>query len=49
MLRTPHAAGNLGDAIPRRLQRAGFHCDVVGTQRVRLIGRLTFFRAVRLG
>jgi SAM-dependent methyltransferase len=49
MLHSPHAAGNLGDAIPRRLQTAGFDCTVVGTQRVRLVGSVTFFRAVRLG
>lgn len=49
MLRSPQAAGNLGDAIPRQLRGAGFDCTVVGTQRVRLIGLLTFFRAVRPG
>jgi ubiquinone/menaquinone biosynthesis C-methylase UbiE len=49
MLHSPHAAGNLGDAIPRRLQSAGFNCTVAGTQRVRLLGRVTSFRAVRLG
>jgi SAM-dependent methyltransferase len=47
MMRSPHAAGNLGDAIPRRLRDAGFDCTRVATQRLRLIGRLTFFRAIR--
>ncbi|SEH77383.1 Methyltransferase domain-containing protein [Mycolicibacterium rutilum] len=45
--RSPHAAGNLGDAIPRRLREAGFDCRQIGTQRVRLIGHVAFFRAVR--
>ncbi|MEO3759292.1 class I SAM-dependent methyltransferase [Mycobacterium sp. B14F4] len=47
MLRSPHVTGNLGDAIPRRLRSAGFDCAVMDTLRVRLIGRLTFFRAIR--
>jgi ubiquinone/menaquinone biosynthesis C-methylase UbiE len=45
--RSDHAAGNLGDAIPRLLRAAGFDCDVVATQRHRVIGRLTSYRAVR--
>lgn len=49
MMRSPHAAGNLGDAIPRRLRGAGFDCTVAGTHRVRFIGRLTVVRAVRPG
>ena len=47
MLRSPHAAGNLGDAIPQLLRKAGFDCTEVATQRHRLIGRLTFYRAKR--
>jgi ubiquinone/menaquinone biosynthesis C-methylase UbiE len=43
----PHAAGNLGDAIPRLLRTAGFDCTEVGTRRNRFIGRLTFYRATR--
>jgi ubiquinone/menaquinone biosynthesis C-methylase UbiE len=49
LMRSSHAAGNLGDAIPARLRDAGFDCAVGGTQRVRLIGRVTFYRAVRPG
>jgi ubiquinone/menaquinone biosynthesis C-methylase UbiE len=47
MKRNPHAAGNLGDAIPRLLRAAGFDCTEVATQRHRAIGRLTFYRATR--
>jgi ubiquinone/menaquinone biosynthesis C-methylase UbiE len=43
----PHAAGNLGDAIPRLLRSAGFDCAEVGTRRNRFIGQLTFYRATR--
>jgi len=43
----PHAAGNLGDAIPRLLRSAGFECAEVGTRRNRFIGQLTFYRATR--
>lgn len=43
----PHAAGNLGDGIPRLLRSAGFECAEVGTRRNRLIGQLTFYRATR--
>jgi ubiquinone/menaquinone biosynthesis C-methylase UbiE len=43
----PHAAGNLGDAIPRLLRSVGFDCTEVGTRRHRLIGQLTFYRATR--
>jgi ubiquinone/menaquinone biosynthesis C-methylase UbiE len=44
---SPHATGNLGDAIPRLLTDAGFDCAEVGTRRNRFIGRLTFYRATR--
>ena len=44
-----HAAGNLGDAIPRLLRTVGFDCTEVGTRRNRFIGRLTFYRAYRRG
>nr|WP_157681278.1 class I SAM-dependent methyltransferase [Mycobacterium sp. JS623] len=43
----PHATGNLDDAIPRLLRSAGFECAEVGTRRNRLIGQLSFYRAVR--
>jgi ubiquinone/menaquinone biosynthesis C-methylase UbiE len=43
----PHAAGNLGDAIPRLLRTVGFDAAEVGTRRHRLIGQLTFYRATR--
>jgi ubiquinone/menaquinone biosynthesis C-methylase UbiE len=43
----PHAAGNLGDAIPRLLKAAGFECTEVGTRRNRFIGQLTFYRGIR--
>ena len=43
----PHAAGNLGDGIPRLLRSTGFDCAEVGTRRNRLIGQLTFYRATR--
>lgn len=42
-----HNAGNLGDALPRLFGAAGFDCTVVDTVPHRLIGRLTFYRAVR--
>jgi ubiquinone/menaquinone biosynthesis C-methylase UbiE len=47
MLRSPHIAGNLGDAIPRLLRSVGFECTEVGTRRSRFIGRLIFYRATR--
>jgi len=43
----PHAAGNLGDAIPRLLTNAGFECAEVASRRRRFIGQLTFYRADR--
>ncbi len=47
VLHSPHAAGNLGDAIPRLLRAAGFDCTEVATQRNRGVGRLTYYRATR--
>jgi hypothetical protein len=49
MLRSPHIAGSLGDAIPRLLGSMGFDCSVVASRPHRFIGRLTFYRAVRSG
>lgn len=45
--KTPQVTGNLGEAIPLRLRDAGFDCTRVGTQPIRLFGRLTFFQAIR--
>jgi ubiquinone/menaquinone biosynthesis C-methylase UbiE len=42
-----HAVGNLGDSIPRLLRAAGFDCAEVATERHRIVGRLTYFRATR--
>lgn len=45
--RNHHAAGNLGDAIPRLLRGAGFDCTEVATHRQRVVGRLTYYQATR--
>jgi ubiquinone/menaquinone biosynthesis C-methylase UbiE len=45
--RSPHLAGNVGDAIPRLLDAAGFDCTEVATQRHRVLGQLTYYRAAR--
>lgn len=45
--RSHHAAGNLGDAIPRLLTAAGFECTQVATHKQRVVGRLTYYRATR--
>lgn len=47
VMHSPHAAGNLGDAIPRLLRAAGLDCTEVATQRHRFVGRLTYYRARR--
>ncbi|MGH3676750.1 MAG: class I SAM-dependent methyltransferase [Mycobacterium sp.] len=47
MLRSSHAAGNLGDSIPRLLRAAGFDCTELATRPHRFVGRLTFYRAAR--
>jgi ubiquinone/menaquinone biosynthesis C-methylase UbiE len=47
MRRHPHAAGNLGDAIPQLLSRAGFDVAELGTHPVRLFGQVTRYRAAR--
>jgi ubiquinone/menaquinone biosynthesis C-methylase UbiE len=44
---SPHAAGNLGDAIPRLLRSAGFDCTELATERHRFVGRLTYYCATR--
>jgi ubiquinone/menaquinone biosynthesis C-methylase UbiE len=48
-LRSPLAAGNLGDAIPRVLRSVGFDCAEVDTHVQRFVGRLTYYRATRPG
>lgn len=45
--RNPHAAGNLGDAIPRLLTPAGFDCTEVASTPHRVLGRLNYYRATR--
>lgn len=47
VMHSSHAAGNLGDAIPRLLTTAGFDCTQVATQRHWFVGRLTYYRATR--
>jgi ubiquinone/menaquinone biosynthesis C-methylase UbiE len=42
-----HAAGNLGDAVPRLLRAAGFDCTELATKRQRVVGELTFYQATR--
>src|SRR6202012_5150663 len=46
-LRSPLAAGNLGDAIPDVLRAAGFDCAEVHSHVQRFVGRLTYYRATR--
>lgn len=46
---SPHATGNLGDAIARLLASAGFDCTELATQRHWFVGRLTYFSASRPG
>jgi ubiquinone/menaquinone biosynthesis C-methylase UbiE len=46
-LRSPLAAGSLGDAIPQLLRAAGFDCAVVDTHIQRFVGRLTYYSATR--
>jgi ubiquinone/menaquinone biosynthesis C-methylase UbiE len=47
MLRSPHIVGSLGDAIPRLLRSVGFDASVVASRPQRVVGRLTFYRAIR--
>lgn len=42
-----HAAGSLGEAVPRLLRGAGFECTEVATKRQRIVGQLTFYQATR--
>jgi ubiquinone/menaquinone biosynthesis C-methylase UbiE len=45
--RSHHAAGNLGDAIPKLLREAGFECTQIASEPHRWVGRLSYFRATR--
>ena len=45
--RNPHAAGNLGDAIPRLLSAAGFECSELASTPHRVLGQLNYYRATR--
>jgi ubiquinone/menaquinone biosynthesis C-methylase UbiE len=45
--RRRHAAAHFGESIPQLLSAAGFDCAAVGTRRQPVIGRLTFYRAIR--
>jgi ubiquinone/menaquinone biosynthesis C-methylase UbiE len=47
LMRSDHAAGNLGDAIPMLFRSIGFECTQVATHRQRGVGRLTYYRATR--
>jgi ubiquinone/menaquinone biosynthesis C-methylase UbiE len=47
LMRSDHAAGNLGDAIPSLFRSVGFDCTQVATHRQRGVGRLTYYRATR--
>ncbi len=47
LMRSDHAAGNLGDAIPMLFRGIGFECTQVATHRQRGVGRLTYYRATR--
>lgn len=47
LMRSDHAAGNLGDAIPSLFRSVGFDCTQVATHRQRGVGRLTYYRVTR--
>lgn len=47
LMRSDHAAGNLGDAIPSLFGNVGFDCTKVASHRQRGVGRLTYYRATR--
>ncbi|MGV9415504.1 class I SAM-dependent methyltransferase [Nocardia sp. NPDC003693] len=47
LLSNPHAAGNLGQAIPTLLSAAGFDCETTESRPHRAIGRITYYRATR--
>ncbi|WP_437339981.1 class I SAM-dependent methyltransferase [Mycobacterium asiaticum] len=47
MKRNPHFSDNIGDAIPQLLRAAGFECTELATHRQRIVGQLTYYRAIR--
>ncbi|MBH0777885.1 methyltransferase domain-containing protein [Nocardia bovistercoris] len=47
-LRGRHLEGNLGDRIPNILRAAGFDCAETAFRPHRILGRITFYRAVRV-
>ncbi|CRZ17381.1 class I SAM-dependent methyltransferase [Mycolicibacterium neworleansense] len=42
-----HIVDVRGDGVPRLLEDAGFACEITGSDRIRLAGRVTYFRATR--
>ncbi|AHH17399.1 methyltransferase [Nocardia nova SH22a] len=46
-LHNAHLTGNLGNAIPERFAAAGMECTAIATTKLRLIGRITYYRATR--
>jgi ubiquinone/menaquinone biosynthesis C-methylase UbiE len=47
MMHNRHAGANLGDSIPRLLRAGGFECTQLATERHRILGRLSYYRATR--
>jgi ubiquinone/menaquinone biosynthesis C-methylase UbiE len=47
LARRQHAAAHFGESIPGLLSTAGFDCAALGTRRLSVIGRVTFFSATR--
>lgn len=45
--RNPHFTANIGDAIPRLLRAAGFECTELGSQSQPMVGRISFYQALR--
>jgi ubiquinone/menaquinone biosynthesis C-methylase UbiE len=45
--RRQHAAAHFGESIPELLDAAGFDCTALSTRRHPVIGRVTFYRAIR--
>ncbi len=45
--RRRHAAAHFGESIPELLDAAGFECTALSTRRQPVIGRVTFYRAIR--
>jgi ubiquinone/menaquinone biosynthesis C-methylase UbiE len=47
MMHSRLAAANLDDSIPRLLRDAGFDCTELASERHRVLGRLSYYRATR--